>query len=344
MRVIDFEADSGLLGRFLDWPRVHYAGDPNWLPDAGEARLLTSGPGQGAAWRNFLALEGDEVRGRLAAILNPRLCDGDGRPYAQLGFFECVQDPAAAALLCERALGWLRAAVPNAQTVLGPLNFDTWHAYRLRTRGFDQSTFLMEPYNPSFYPSLFTGLGFTPVSQYLTKTVTDTGRLRAAWEPHHHDALRKGYSFRTLDRASMPAEMGLVHRLSLEIFRDNLFFVDITEEEFNSLYAGVAGRMDPELMVFLLDPAGEAVGFCFSVPDHRDGATVNLKTFGVLPNERGRGLGAALACQAYREFAAKGFTRVNHCLMRRGNRADHFDAGLGEVTREYTLYARPLTP
>jgi hypothetical protein len=30
--------------------------------------------------------------------------------------------------------------------------------------------------------------------------------------------------------------------------------------------------------------------------------------------------------------------------MRVGNRADEFDAGLGRITREYALYARPLSP
>jgi predicted GNAT superfamily acetyltransferase len=92
----------------------------------------------------------------------------------------------------------------------------------------------------------------------------------------------------------------------------------------------------------MLDAAGQAVGFSFSVPDHRDPHTVNLKTFGVTPQVRGTGMGAALAFEAYRRFQSKGYTRVNHCLMRSGNRADQFDRGLAKVTREYTLYVKPM--
>jgi hypothetical protein len=72
--------------------------------------------------------------------------------------------------------------------------------------------------------------------------------------------------------------------------------------------------------------------------------TANLKTMGVLPRLNGRGVGAALACEIYGRFAGSAVRRVNHCLMRRGNRADQFDRGLAEVTREYALYSRPLKP
>ena len=164
-----------------------------------------------------------------------------------------------------------------------------------------------------------------------------------AWEAHHQAAIAKGYRFRSIDPALMDSEIGLIYRLSLAAFSDNLFFTGISEAEFRALYAGAASRLDPELFVFLLDPQGEPVGLCFSTPDARMPSTVNLKTLGVLPHVRGEGVGAALAYEAYRRFERKGFLQVNHCLMRTGNRADQFDGGLGEITREYALYARSLT-
>ena len=119
-------------------------------------------------------------------------------------------------------------------------------------------------------------------------------------------------------------------------------FAEISEAEFGALYRGLAGSVDPDLLFFVLDPAGVPVGISFSVRDHRRPQTVNLKTFGVLPQARGAGVGAALAWEAYRRFLARGFTTVNHCLMRAGNRADGFDRGLAQTTREYRLYSRAL--
>jgi hypothetical protein len=339
MKLVDFDFEPEWLNRFLDWPREHYASNPNWMPDPAEPRFLCSG---NAARRNFLVVDGQEIRGRITAMINPTLLDDSGHPYAQLGFFECSDDPQVARMLVEPALGWLRDHLPEGSTVLAPMNFDTWHAYRLRTGGFEEPTFMMEPYNPSFYPAIFAALDFAPISQYVTKTVTHPATLMSAWEEHHRAAIARGYRFRSIDPAALDSEMSLIHRLSLATFCDNLFFTGIPEEEFRALYAGAASRLDPHLLIFLLDPQGIPVGLSFSSPDARMPATVNLKTFGVLPRVRGEGAGAALAYESYRRFAERGFQQVNHCLMRVGNRADHFDGGLGEVTREYALYARSL--
>ncbi len=136
--------------------------------------------------------------------------------------------------------------------------------------------------------------------------------------------------------------MALIYKMSLSMFRENLLFAEITEADFQALYSATAGSLEPELFLFLLDPAGEPAGLCFSVRDQRDVGTANLKTFGILPRIRKEGAGAALAYEAYTRFQEAGLARVNHCLMRAGNRADGFDADLGQVTREYWLYRRSL--
>jgi hypothetical protein len=342
MKLLEFDADSELLRRFLDWPKQHYASDANWMADPGEARLLADPGSRAATWRNFLVMAGDTIRGRATAIINPGLCDERKQPYGQLGFFECVDDPLVARLLVDAAAAWLRKNLPRGCSMLAPMNFDTWHPYRLRTAGLGEPTFLMEPYSPPYYPALLAGMNFTPVSQYVTKTVTDPTMLLGAWEPHYRSAVAGGYGFRNLDVGRLSSEMSLIYRLSLAAFRDNLFFTEIAEAEFRAMYAGTAGSLDPELFVFVLNPSAEEVGLAFSIADHRLPETVNFKTFGIVPGLHGKGLGAALAFEVYRRFQSKGFSRVNHCLMRAGNRADDFDRGLGKVTRAYTFYTRPL--
>jgi hypothetical protein len=342
MKVISFAFDEGWLKKFLDFPRHLYASDPNWMPDPAEPRLLTGGRSRSMTWRNFLMLEGDEVCGRVTAILNPRLCDEDSHPYGQLGFFECVDDLHAAQLLIDPALRWLREAAPATNRVLAPMNFDTWHPYRLRTKGLDEPTFFMEPYNPPYYPSLLLANGFSPVSRYVTKTVNELMPLLAFWEPYHREMLARGFSIRTINMDALPEELSLSYRMSLAMFRENLFFTDISEAEFRALYGGAAGSLDPDLFLFLLDPSGEPVGLVFSFADPLQPKTVNIKTFGVMPQVRREGAGAGLAYEMYSRFHAIGFTCVNHCLMRAGNRADAFDGGLGVTTREYTLFIRSL--
>lgn len=342
MRIVDFDFDPELLRRFLDWPRQLYAADPNWVPDPGAVHQLSGQAHPDSRWRNFLAFDGESICGRVTAIVNPLLRDDTGHPYGQLGFFECIDDVPTAQALLGAVLAWVRENAPETHNMLAPINFDTWHGYRLRTAGFDQRTFFMEPYNPPYYPALFAALGFAPAMQYVSKTVDDLQMLIDAWRPFYVQAIAQRYTFRSFDPANLDSEMSLVYRLSVPTFRDNFFFADLSESGFRALYADVARSVDPALLFFMLDSSGEAVGFSFSVPDHRDPHTVNLKTFGVLPQVRGAGMGAALAFEAYRRFQSKGYRRVNHCLMRSGNRADGFDRGLAQVTREYVLYAKEL--
>ncbi|KAA0261922.1 MAG: N-acetyltransferase [Chloroflexi bacterium] len=341
MKVLDFDFDRDLLKRFLDFPQRLYASDPNWLPDPGEERLLTDGFSS-SLWRNFLVLNGNEIVGRVTAIVNPLLRDEHGQPYGQLGFFDCIDDLQAAQLMVDGALTWLRSKLGPESTIFAPMNFDTWHPYRLRAKGFDQPTFLMEPHNPAYYPTLLERLGFAPITRYVTKTVNDLEPSLSVWDEFHSRAISWGYSVRTFSPADAFGEMSLVYRLSTDMFRENYYFTDISENEFRALYAGAAGRLDPDLFLFIIDPQQNPVGLCYSFVDHRMTGTVNVKTFGVLPHVRGEGVGAALAYEVYRRFQQKGFKCVNHCLMRAGNRADKFDGGLGEVTREYTLYTRQL--
>jgi hypothetical protein len=335
--VIEFDGEADLLERFLELPAALHASEANWIANPDERRWLSA-----VAQRKFIARRSGRVQARCAVTLNPRLCDPNEKPYAQIGFFESADDPAAAAAVLGAALHWLRSNEPAAEYVLAPIDYDTWHAYRLRTSGYDQPTFLMEPWNPAYYPGLMAAAGFQPAARYVTKSVAAPEAMCATWAPYHDRARTTGFTFRSFDHTCAPEELSLVYRLSLPIFRENLFFADTTEAEFRALYSGAAGALDPELLVFVLDAHGSAVGFAFAMIDHRLPDTANLKTMGVLPHVNGTGVGAALACEIYRRMLGKGVQRVNHCLMRVGNRADQFDRGQGAVTREYTLYARPL--
>ncbi len=340
MKLIEFDGDTDLQGKFLQFARHLYAENANWPGDPAAGRLGAGEAGQ--LKRHFLVSDGNNTLGRVSALTNPALRDAHGQIYGQLGFFECVDDRTAAMALVDGAMEWLKQASPRTRSVLAPMDLDTWHAYRLRTAGFDEASFLMEPYNPAYYPALFEAAGFAPISRYVTKTVAQPALPMRAWQAPYTRVLERAYSFRSFDPGMRPEELRLIYALSTEIFCRNPFYVAISEAEFARMYAGEAGQLDKDLFVFMLDPHGETVGFAFAAPDRRRRETLNIKTFGTLPRVHGIGAGAALAMEVYRRAIGRGFTRINHCLMRAGNEADLMDRGMAQVTREYTLYARSL--
>ena len=122
--------------------------------------------------------------------------------------------------------------------------------------------------------------------------------------------------------------MRRVHRLSVELLRENLLFAPIGWEEFVGLYRPLrrvpAGRAELDGRV-----GRGARGIRLRGPDVLAGArvsgtadTVVLETLATRPDLRGRGVGQALAAQCLAGARQRGYRHVIFALIRAGNRRD----------------------
>lgn len=359
---LDVTADRN-LETFLGLPAEVYKDDPAYVaPTRKDVLSNLFRPDFQGAQRAWVALEGGRPAARIVARRSPTLRDGSGLPYGMLGFFEALPGSGeAVARLFEASIAWLRetGATP-AGTVIGPMDGDTWHKHRLNAGPWDDPPFLLEPWNPPYYPALWESNGFTVLERYLSKRV-DAGLVADFLEPKRQAALAAGYRLRRLDPRRFRDELRTIYSISVRIFARNFLYTDIPEEEFFALYAGARSLLDPDLVWFAQTPSGEDVGFLFAFPDrlravaamrgrrdplallrfllHRNEAdAVNMKTVGVLPEHRRAGLGAALMGQGHRIARDKGYRFANHCLFREGNPSGEMDGGAGRVMRNYHLY------
>lgn len=348
------------LAAFLRLPQTVYQGDP--LYNAAPAQEVLASLRRldfRDAQQVLVAWEGETAVARLVARRSPELRDEAGRPYGMLGFFEALDGHAAAVdRLLADGVAWLRAA--GAGRIVGPMDGDTWHRYRLNVGPFDEPPFLLEPYNPPFYEELWTASGFTLLERYFSKRV-ETAAVVAHLEPKRRAALATGYRLRPLAARRFREELRTLHQLSRRIFARNFLYTEIAEEEFCELYAGARALVDPELVWFALSPRGEDVGFLFAYPDrfrevaamrgergllaklrfllHRHEAdAVDFKTLGVLPEHRRSGVAAALFHEGHRRALTKGYQLANHCLFKEGNPSGELDGGAGRMMRRYHLY------
>ena len=283
--------------------------------------------------RAWVAVLGDKPRARMVARRSPTL-----QGLGMIGFFEALPgSEEEVAKLFEAAIGWLRET--GAGEIVGPMDGDTWHRYRLNVGPWEDPPFLMEPWNPPYYPELWESNGFEVLERYLSKRV-ETAPVADLLEPKRQAVLAAGYELRRLDLGKFDDELRTIHRISVRIFARNFLYTDISEQEFFALYAGARGLLDPDLVWFAKSPEGEDVGFLFAYPDGFRGRTdaVNMKTVGVLPEHRRAGLGAALMGQGHRIAREKGYPFANHCLFREGNPSGEMDGGTGRVMRKYHLY------
>lgn len=283
----------------------------------------------------FVALDGSRGVGRVVARVSPQLRDASGRPVGMLGFFESRDDAATADALLRAGVAWLRAR--GAGQIVGPMDGDTWHRYRVNVGPWERPPFPLEPWNPRFYGRLWEQSGFRVVESYSSKWIDDVSALLPKLEAGRERSESRGVSLRPFDTTRPREELGRVHELSARIFADAFLYAPIERDAFLALYAGAERFLDPDFVLFATGPDGQEVGFVFGIPDPDRGA-VHYKTIGVLAEWRRAAVAAALSHRVYSNALRRGLAAGNHALMRDDNRSQALDQELGQVFRRYVLY------
>ncbi|MEP6846269.1 MAG: hypothetical protein ABI861_09710 [Panacibacter sp.] len=135
--------------------------------------------------------------GRIAAYTHNKYIN-KGTEYATgcVGFFDCINDQAAANLLFDAAKGWLQGQGMEAMD--GPINFgdrDKW--WGLMVEGFDKAPIYGMPFNPSYYEQLIEGYGFQNYyTQYYYAMNVDDPLPERFPERHAKFSSKPGYAAR----------------------------------------------------------------------------------------------------------------------------------------------------
>lgn len=357
---IDVRGSEEVPDDFLALPAVVYRNDPFYCmspPDAVRADVLR--PSFRERQEVLVAWRDSRPVARAVARLSPALRDPTGAPCGMIGFFEALDDGDAVRALFDRAVAWLRGH--GAGAILGPMNGDTWHSYRLNIGPFDQRPFLMEPYHPPYYRALWERRGFQPLEGYSSAFIARLDAAIANTEAIARRCEKRGYVLERFRLDRFESELARLHALSCAIFEGNYLYSPLTREEFIALYADSRRLLDSDLIWFARAPAGADAGFVFAFADcHRavramEGRrslpamlkflvlkgktdTVNVKTLGVRPEVRGSGVALLLMNRVYRAIREKGYRRANLCLMRDGNPSARMDGAQGQPLRRYVLY------
>lgn len=289
--------------------------------------------------QHCLLLDGDTVHARCSVWLNSLPDIGQGRPAA-IGHFE-ASDLAAGQQLLREAVKWIHRS--HKGPIIGPIDGNTWHKYRLATDSSGRPPFFLEPTHPAFYVQAWTGAGFQPLAEFhsarMPPQAEEDPRL-ARVMPRLASA---GVRIRQLDLDDYEAELRRLYSVARISFAGNLLYTPIHEAEFIAMYLPLRDHVNPDF-VWLAEKGAECVGFCFCLPDllqAQAGEKIDsliVKTLATLPGREFAGLGLWLTQLAHQKAAQIGFSSVIHALMHPGSRIKHFGKDDMEIFRRYTLY------
>lgn len=259
------------LKLFIDFPHDLYKGDPNYVPELFIAQrdlLKETHPFfQHSKASYFLAMDGNKVLGRIAAIRNGNHINYTGRNEGFFGFFDVINDFSAAKALLDTAKEWIKKE--NLNAMLGPANLSTNETCGLLVKGFDSPSPVMLTYNKPYYQELLEKYGFvkkmdmfayTMVGKEIPKRFTE---MASSLE----DRLKKrGITVRQLNMKNFKSEAKMVKEVYNTAWDKNWGFVPMTDAEFDYQAKDMKMIIDPDL-AFVAEHEGKPIGFSLALPD-----------------------------------------------------------------------------
>lgn len=251
---------------------------------------------------------------------------------AAVGQFSCASAEAGIELLHAAAA---MLAAEGFAAIIGPMDGDTWHKYRVVSETDGSTPYFLEPVSGPFDLAAFQGAGFAPISSYVSARAT----IEEAIGPPAPAV--PGITISAWDGKNAEALISRLFELSRTAFTNNAFYKPISRDVFLDLYKPILPAIDPRL-VFFAHAGNELAGYLFALPDRLQGArpaTAILKTYasGV------SGVGRMLAYTAHHAMRDLGYSEVIHALMHVDNRSrDRSARHQGKVFRRYDLMGLDL--
>ncbi|MCE5266859.1 MAG: GNAT family N-acetyltransferase, partial [Planctomycetaceae bacterium] len=258
---------------FLQFPWTLYRGDPNWIPPLrGDQKEILGYKPHPFHARNtiqtFVARRGNEVCGRIAAILNQGHIAQYNERRGFFGFFDCIDDQDVANGLFDAVRQWF--ADQDIHRLRGPMNPSMNYELGLLIDGFDSSPVFMMTYNLPYYERLVENYGFRK-SQDLYAfwgQVSMLPAIAAKLTPISEQIIeRYDVKVRSLDTTRFREDV----ESFLSIYNRSLVntwgFVPMSQDEVRRMAAGLRHVIVPEMTV-AVEIDGRMVGACFGLPDY----------------------------------------------------------------------------
>jgi hypothetical protein len=164
MKIVEVSTPSDIK-KFHQVPYLIYKNDPNWIAhikqevEAVFDQRKNKYFEHGEATRFILEDSNGKTIGRVAAFIDKKRANTFNQVTGGMGFFECIDDKAAAILLFDACKKWLTDR--DMEAMDGPINFGEKDRYwGLLVSGFDHPPIYANSYNPPYYQAFFENYGF----------------------------------------------------------------------------------------------------------------------------------------------------------------------------------------
>lgn len=307
--------------QFLQFPWRLYQGDPHWIPPLRHNQKGLVGFARHPFYeRNrsqaFLAFRGEEVVGRILAILNYGHNERFNEQRGFFGFFEAIDDEEVAHRLFDAVRDWF--ARQGIERLRGPTNPSLNYELGLLIDGFGSPPTFMMTYNPPYYQRLIESYGFRKTQDLYAYWghVSMLPKIREKLKPVCDKIVERfNVKIRMLNKKRFLEDV----ELFLSIYNRSLIntwgFVPMTPAEVRHMARGLRWLMVPELALGV-EVDGRVVGAVFCLPDYNprikeiDGRLFPFGFIHLLRNKQGIKRVRVISTNVLPEYQLLGFGLV----------------------------------
>jgi hypothetical protein len=261
------------LTTFIKLPWRLYRNEPNWVPPLVSERRKFLDRAKNPWFEHgeaeyFLAWRDGRPVGRITAQVDRLFNQFQDNTWGLFGFFECEDDPEAAAALLDAAATWLRSR--ERDRMVGPMDFTMNDECGVLVEGFERPPIILTNWTPPYYPALLEGAGMTKAMDTLMWELRISGRDKvhpAIWKVAERVESKHGIVVRPMRKKHIRAEIDRFLEVYNAAWERNWGFSPLTEKEVRHYAKSLKPFLD-EHWAFIAEKDGETVGAALSVPDY----------------------------------------------------------------------------
>lgn len=259
------------LKQFIKFPFKLYKGSKYWVPPIIKQELETFNKDKNPIFKDadarfFLAYKGNEIVGRVAAIINWLEVNNQNQKKMRFGWFDFIDDHKVSTALFEVVERIGREH--HLEYTEGPVGFSNLDKVGVITEGFDRIAPMITWYNYPYYANHYENFGYTIEKSYVENHFPFEN-VKPKFFKKAQDLIKRRYNLRALKLTKTSEVMQYADQM-FDLFNQSYAslssFVEITDIQKEYFKKKFISFINPEYIKFVVDKNDELVGFAIVMP------------------------------------------------------------------------------
>lgn len=259
------------LKKFVKFPLKLYRNDPYFIPvlisdEMNEFTKETNDAFSYCDSRQWIAYKDGKIVGRIAGIFNRQYNEKIGRKQMRFTRFDTIDDIEVTKALFEEIKKYAKET--DSKDIVGPLGFCDIDKEGMVTKGFDQISIYITPYNKEYYVNHVKQLGFVQDTKWVEYKIKMPTEVDPRLEKVSQYVQKKhGYEivkFKNINEVVTLIKEGL--HIMNEVYSHLYGYVSLTDKQIEQFSLTLKPLVSLEYVCAVKNSEGKLIGYGFVAP------------------------------------------------------------------------------